>query len=129
MNRKLKFRTWFPEGQKMQTTTQEWHGDVFIRLDGQIIICTDIGEWEQGWNSGFTKDSLGLIIMQFTGFLDNNFEEIYEGDLIKDGENISVIEWDSTNGRFLSLPGTNRGWRDCRIVGNRYENPELTPQI
>lgn len=79
-------------------------------------------------------------IMQFTGLLDKNKKDIYEGDIIKYNEDaIRVIVFD--NGCFHArvkdwkpnsdkasfpiffLPITNNNTEE--IIGNIYENPKL----
>jgi len=69
-------------------------------------------------------------VMQFTGLLDKNGKEIYEGDFLGEDEKAEVK---FENGAFRV-----RGWvigewlgkiemrgKDTSIIGNIYENPEL----
>ena len=72
-------------------------------------------------------------LMQYTGLLDKNGKEIYEGDIVKAGENIVLIIW---NKGFASFALAKTGWmydhffgeidnERCEVIGNIHENPEL----
>ncbi len=77
-----------------------------------------------------------FVLQQFTGLLDVNENEIYEGDIVEyDGRNgVAVVKYDGDDGSFY-LHGQNLGWLDlfsdsrrwyrCEVVGNIHENPEL----
>lgn len=73
------------------------------------------------------------ILMQYTGLNDENGKEIYEGDLLEDGELIFEVFFE--NGSFLVRHVGDTGFMcgddlmsycDTRkVIGNIYENPEL----
>jgi len=87
----------------------------------------------------FYVDSLlagenGIELMQFTGLLDKNGKEIYEGDITKDSTGVCLIDW---NDKLASFCLRRNGWAfdhffgeavdpsDVEVIGNIYENPEL----
>lgn len=77
------------------------------------------------------------VFMQFTGLLDKNGKEIYEGDIIKFPDGIAVVNFNE--GSFV-LEGVESFYKisirynftyhikSCEVVGNIYENPELLNQ-
>lgn len=82
-----------------------------------------------------------LEFMQFTGLLDKNGKEIYEGDILKNRPNgnkynggIGIVEYVTNNPVGHPINGYwaalyDEAWtiypKECEIVGNIYENPNL----
>mgnify|MGYP001575772868 CR=1 FL=1 len=81
-----------------------------------------------------TKSDNGIyIFMQFTGLLDKNGKEIYEGDILKyDGETRVVIY--EAPSFELQLKETRAfawdNWAEFgEVIGNIHENPELLKMV
>lgn len=102
---------------------------------GEIkVVVQELGTEEKEWN---VKD---LPIMQFTGLIDKNGKEIYEGDIMYFPENEQNI-WEMQDikkpiiferGAFrVDVYDTFKKVLDDEtasegeIIGNIYENPEL----
>lgn len=110
--RQIKFRAWDKVEKKMTFPffiNDVAHGKGFFLHD-----FTDIERYE---------------FIQFTGLLDKNGKEIYEGDIVKNTRGnkpvIRQVIWININHR--------NGWNiakgsDFEIIGNIYQNPELLGQ-
>jgi len=105
MNRDIKFRAWV-DGKRMLLPTRT---ELEISLRG-LTQGTD------------------FILLQYTGLKDKNGKEIYEGDILEyygamlaKGEppRISPVVWAGWHWEGI------RNWRECKVIGNIWENPEL----
>jgi len=136
MKREIKFRVWC-------NYHKDWEKhDVFITLDGRILHDTNMAD--------YGKDH---IVEQFTGLLDKNKKEIYEGDIIeceyhgnlpstRDLKHLTwkgIVEYGSdasfhvfrkTNledqaGSTYAVRVGGSAIKRYEVIGNIHENPEL----
>lgn len=82
-------------------------------------------------------------VMQFTGLLDRNGKEIYEGDIVKinslENTPVGAIEWDNDMTEYMIKDNKKYifgGESVCsltakyfEVIGNIYENPELLDRV
>lgn len=115
----LKFRAWWPDAKKMV-----YFGDPYLGLDA-------LEKW------GIHFPALGAVFLgpceidQFTGMLDVNGREIFEGDILKDSGGASAVEWAPGRGGWgvrdedgcMTLLADWVGGME--IIGNIHENPDL----
>lgn len=96
-----------------------------------------------GYAYDFYLEDEDAIIMQSTGLRDKNGKEIFEGDIVTDGEFARIVQYHQTlgfymfdeedNERFFSDSATLEDFEEdakivseiMEIIGNVYENPEL----
>ena len=111
----------------------------------------DNGDWVEGslvkYPSGATKiykefgepdvlrifDTDSKTLRQYTGLNDGNGNRIWENDIVRSGTNM-VVKWSE---RFAGWCLYQNRWmyehffgeavdeRDCEVVGNVFDNPEL----
>ena len=120
----IKFRAWDKERR------------IMVSKDNGIIILS---------TNGVSIDAEDYVVMQFTGLLDKNSKEIYEGDLIgywhkafwavgwSDNKGKYMFQYPGSKDDILSSTGENLKGQDgfavtksvCakkEIIGNIYEN-------
>jgi len=141
--RQIKFRAWDARERKMYTPGK---GDTFFTKLFYDALG-NLEEYEQGMNTikhgsistsgSYTyepeKDNL---LLQWTGLVDGEGKEIYEGDILdskyeRDHFELVVIKWNeecacfsaSTIDGTSAISLTSIEW--TRVVGNIYQNPEL----
>ena len=122
--REIKFRAWDGWSRKMMEVEQ-------LNFSPNI----------EGVNINDLPRQKHLILMQYTGLLDKNGVEIFEGDIVKEYDNFGykVLEvyYDQDNVEFELKRDHEKGgsyhtplYREgaakyCEVIGNIYENPEL----
>ena len=130
-NRIIKFRAWDNYKKKMFAPS---HIDSF----GAVVIqeaheegCRHCG----GTIRGTHPIDLDATLLQFTGTLDRNGKEIYEGDIIRivleatafPNQGNAEVKWDG-NGWWVFNDNSQKTWykgENVEVIGNVFENPEL----
>ena len=121
--RKIKFRAWHKEKKIM--------GEVL----GIDILHKEIFFSNEDVDCYEHTDFKDIELMEYTGLKDKNNKEIYEGDILSDGNNEKPYKVIFENGSFRaefegyfeehSFDLIDVVAQGCEVVGNIYENPEL----
>lgn len=135
---KIKFRVWDKINNRMIFKPKK-NATIIPVLDfnGNLGVMDTYKNWQ--WHGIVPENEYELML--FTGILDKNEREIYEGDILKDTDNeIYYVDFIrgcfylktryEKNGEWLEWLPMSEIDRladpvDFEIVGNIYENPEL----
>ena len=134
VNRKIKFRCW----DKQRNIFVEPKVLCLLLAGDETVLAfnTKQGAYRIP-DTG--RENLGInrfVLQQFTGLLDKNGREIFEGDIIKYTQHLfntnpdkfptktKQVQWESDLGRW-NVYTTAAGKSDVEVIGNIFENPEL----
>lgn len=133
--REIKFRAWDKDKNRFIEIDKSNGFNLSVHSDGVKAVSI----WhDPKYPKTLRTDELDWKLMQFTGLLDKNAKEIYEGDIVEcydtDGNSVYV------DGHVIELPNFYREiWSNdedgmsaemgekavVKIIGNVHENPEL----
>jgi len=133
MNRKIKFRA-FVRNYMVDVVSIDFANKYIMWDDNQYDRCLPP-------NKLFETESFDSIkLMQFTGLLDKNGNEIYSGDIVRCSYGAGkviyhcgcfMVEWIDDDGADMEFLFSHNGRRkrqdgyEFEVIGNIYENPEL----
>ena len=125
--REIKFRAWLKEKKEIVDVEE-------IDFMNKVInyIDNDYENNRQEIRGAYFED---IELMQYTGLKDKNNKEIYEGDVLSNGNDEKPYKVIFENGSFRAeFEGDFEEYsfylidivaQHCEIVGNIYQNPEL----
>ncbi len=132
--REIKFRAWDKLFKKMRYNVER-DGDGANRYSGAVRISVDsfhdllTQKLVLNFENRVTTE-LRFIPMQYTGLKDKNGKEIYEEDIIERGDYdprvIQTISYGYGGFCIYENGGYMPPQWDMKIIGNIYENPELS---
>lgn len=143
--REIKFRVWAsndanPKGKmyypgdaiEPEVGGHKTEGVFLLSAHGDLLTARADQRAQEGmiWSRVANND---LHVMQYTGLIDDNVEEVYEGDIIfnEDRNENGVVEWSNDKAMFVTkYPESEDSFplwetlNNCyKVIGNIYENP------
>jgi len=119
--REVKFRVWFELTKKME---YYGHPQLLEQGDEMVFSAEKYFRKEEGEE---------FVLMQFTGLLDKNGKEIYEGYIVQTIHGNGFIGTYEVKQNSYGWSPFNEIWNgqhagdicEFEVIGNIYENPEL----
>jgi uncharacterized phage protein (TIGR01671 family) len=125
----VKFRSWDKKRNEMMPVQQIDFSAWWVSCDPDCGVNPPLLYGDR--NSFQNQPTDRHILMQFTGLLDKNGREIYEGDVVRDESGATAVYWSAAMGAWAVQDSDDCAFllADCsesmEIIGNIYENPEL----
>jgi uncharacterized phage protein (TIGR01671 family) len=122
MSREIKFRVWDKDNNKM------------LHYDNDIVPCLTLNGVLQDCSKEVSSNvSYKYELMQFTGLLDKNGKEIYEGDIVKSieerGDELGDYTEELKQEVFFDgcafYPVCTAPSENWEVIGNIYQNKTL----
>ncbi len=121
--REIKFRAWDKEKKQFFVSDGNLDSEVCVAESGIVYLLDD---------EPYAQQTDRFVLMQYTGLKDKNGKEIYEGDVLEDGEGFRAkVIFDDINGMFVAEEMNTIIWYnrpallETEVIGNIYEHPEL----
>ena len=123
--REIRFRAW-DVSRKRMLSFDTWRFVLdFCDISGWNVRYND-NNLHQPWVCGDSASDFPMTLMQYTGIKDVRGREICEGDVVRSGKEIRIVEY--LHGSFKPLDSysaAEEDFIDPEIIGNVYEHPEL----
>ena len=126
MSRQLKFRAWDKESQKIYYVVTLDTESVYGKCEVPIIRVKT-GKMLDEYQPEY-KTVYDYTLMQYTGLKDRNGVEIYEGDIVSNGERVRYLTgqerrwWCEKSG----IESCKRGrWNHAKVGGDRWAGRDI----
>lgn len=125
--RPIKFRVWNKKAKRIMMDVQTMYDGLGEYFDNH---GKEIDVYEKGWYSSSFEVYLNdknFILMQFTGLKSKSGKEIYEGDIVSNGDVVARVRWyrawwSPFNYHHREYHLRNK---EVEVIGNICENKEL----
>lgn len=126
----VKFQAWDNQNQQMFQVRTLGIGGKYVEIYGQRLVPTAGRTAHMGRKSDRIY-APHYSLRQFTGLLDKNGVEIYEGDILKHYTSwqgmpdVLILDVTFDRGAFTTRIAQIPNSDVIEVIGNIYENPEL----